>query len=377
MKRKIGILTQPLHDNYGGLLQAYALKETLESLGHDVVVINRQGRPTSTIRTIASIIKNKLKGKKSKPRLSEQQKEVISQHTLAFRKKYIPNLSHLITNNRDMWELNDMGFDAYVVGSDQSWRPKYSPRISNYFLDFAKDEKDIKRISYAVSFGVSHWEFNNDDTKTCSSLAKAFDAISVREDSGTSLVKEYLGMDAIHVLDPTMLLSKDHYLQIVKDEKQLRVDGELKTYILDKTFEKQRIVNAFEAELGIKSFEVLPKKRLGIDQIEDINEFVFPNPAKWLRGYQDAKFVITDSFHGTVFSLLFNIPFVAIGNKRRGVARFESLLTLFGLENRLITEPQEFNINKFYNEKIDWDRVNATLQQEKVKSMKFLKDNLE
>src|SRR5690606_27056969 len=233
MKRKIGILTQPLHDNYGGLLQAYALKETLESLGHDVVVINRQGRPTSTIRTIASSIKNKLKGKKSQPRLSEQQKEVISQHTLALRKKYIPNFSHLITNNRDMSELNDMGFDAYVVGSDQSWRPKYSPRISNYFLDFAKDEKDIKRISYAVSFGVSHWEFNNDDTKTCSSLAKAFDAISVREDSGTSLVKEYLGMDAIHVLDPTMLLSKDHYLQIVKDEKQLRVDGELKTYILD------------------------------------------------------------------------------------------------------------------------------------------------
>lgn len=376
---KIGILTQPLHDNYGGLLQAYALKEILESLGHEVVVINRHSKQVSGIRMFASIIKSKLKGRKVNPKskLSKNQKQIISQHTLSFREKYIPNLSQLITNDKKMYELNNMGFDAYVVGSDQSWRPRYSPKIRNYFLDFAENQKGIKRISYAVSFGVSDWEFNEEDTRLCSSLAKKFDAISVREDSGITLVNDYLGMNAIHVLDPTLLLPREHYLRIVKDEKQSKSQGELKTYILDKTEEKLAIVNALEVKLGLKHFEVLPKKRLGLDKVEDARDFVYPNPAKWLRGYQDAKFVVTDSFHGTAFSILFNIPFIAIGNKRRGMARFESLLKMFGLEDRLITNLENLDVETFIQREVDWETVNSILQKERKKAMNFLKDNLE
>lgn len=379
MKMKIGILTQPLHDNYGGLLQAYALKEILESLGHEVVVINRHSKQVSGIRMFASIIKSKLKGRKVNPKskLSKNQKQIISQHTLSFREKYIPNLSQLITNDKKMYELNNMGFDAYVVGSDQSWRPRYSPKIRNYFLDFAENQKGIKRISYAVSFGVSDWEFNEEDTRLCSSLAKKFDAISVREDSGITLVNDYLGMNAIHVLDPTLLLPREHYLRIVKDEKQSKSQGELKTYILDKTEEKLAIVNALEVKLGLKHFEVLPKKRLGLDKVEDARDFVYPNPAKWLRGYQDAKFVVTDSFHGTAFSILFNIPFIAIGNKRRGMARFESLLKMFGLEDRLITNLENLDVETFIQREVDWETVNSILQKERKKAMNFLKDNLE
>src|SRR5690554_2292361 len=104
---KIGILTQPLHDNYGGLLQAYALKETLQSLGHEVIIINRHGGHNSKLREIASKIKNKILGRKlnSKAKLSTQEKALISQNTLAFRKKYIPNLSELITKDKDMKKL--------------------------------------------------------------------------------------------------------------------------------------------------------------------------------------------------------------------------------------------------------------------------------
>lgn len=376
---KLGILTQPLHDNYGGLLQAYALNKVLKSLGHEVVIINRHSRPNSKLREVASNLKNKITGKHSniKSKLRSQEKKIISQNTQAFREKYIPNLSGLITDNKGMKKLNNMGFDAYVVGSDQSWRPRYSPNIRNYFLDFAEKQKNIKRISYAVSFGVSNWEFNEKDTKICASLAKKFDAISVREDSGVKLVSDYLGMNAVHVVDPTMLLDNEHYKNITKQERINASEGNLKVYILDKTQEKLNIVKALEDKLGLKHFEVLPKKRLGLDKVEDAKDFVYPNPAQWLRGYQDAKFVVTDSFHGTAFSIMFNIPFIAIGNKRRGMARFESLLKMFGLEDRLIIDLENFDAENYTQKEIDWKNVNAILENERRKAMNFLKDNLE
>src|SRR5690606_19559155 len=126
MNKKIGILTLPLHDNYGGLLQAYALKEVLNSLGHEVVIINRHRNKRSKLRVIASIIKNRLKGHKliAKDNLSKKQRAVISEETNKFREKYIPCLSHLITSNKGMSALNKMGFQAYVVGSDQCLLPK-------------------------------------------------------------------------------------------------------------------------------------------------------------------------------------------------------------------------------------------------------------
>lgn len=160
MKKKIAILTQPLHDNYGGLLQSYALKEMLSSFGHRVEIINRRKKKPSQIKILASTLKNKVTGREvRKKKLSKQQKNIISENTLAFREKYIPDLSELIISSKKMKELNNKGFDAYVVGSDQCWRPRYSPCITNYFLDFAAHQKNIKRIAYAASFGTSEWEF--------------------------------------------------------------------------------------------------------------------------------------------------------------------------------------------------------------------------
>lgn len=379
MKKKIGILTQPLHNNYGGLLQAYALKEVLISLGHEVIIINRRSGQSSQIRKIASNLKNKVTGRKiiQKVQLSNIEKNTISQNTSAFRKKYIPNLSEtVITTNNGMKRLNNMEFDAYIVGSDQSWRPRYSPAIRNYFLDFAKNQKNIKRLSYAVSFGVSDWEFNQMDTKACATLVKKFDAISVREDSGLRLINDYLGSNAVHLIDPTMLLSIDQYLKIISEEKIERSEGLLKVYILDKTEEKLNFVSYLESELNLKQFQVMPTKRLGSDSIENIEDYVYPNPAKWLRGYQDAKFVVADSFHGTVFAILFNIPFIAIGNKTRGLARFESLLKMFGLEERFVTDLKSLDIDKYIKNDIDWNSVNLILEKEKEKALNFLINNL-
>lgn len=381
---KIAILTQPLHDNYGGLLQAYALKEVLQEMGHEVIIINRVQKyryRTPLWRKYASIAKSILIGRRINPNLfiKSTYKEELSRETRKFRDNYFPNLSKLITDEKGMQELNTMGFDAYIVGSDQCWRPRMSPGIRNYFLDFAINDNHVKRLAYAASFGVSHWEFTDDDTIACRQLLQRFDAISVREDSAIDLIKNYLGRtNAQHVLDPTMLLSPHQYKEIVDKEKIATSPGNLKVYVLDKTPEKDKLVQKLESKLQLKAFEVLPAKRLNKEKVtkNNINDFVFPNPAAWLRGFQDAKFVVTDSFHGTVFSILHNIPFIAVGNVARGLSRFQSLLKMFGLEDRLVADINSVNIDNFAEKQIDWAKVNEVLNNERVKARDFLKNNL-
>lgn len=377
---KIGVLTQPLHDNYGGLLQAYALKETLHKNGHEVFVVNRRSPQHSRFKLILSKFKKKLLGEKINPKnyLSDKERQIMSQHTLAFREKYIPHVTPSITDTDGLKKLNSSyGFDAYIVGSDQCWRPRYSPNITNYFLDFIKDQSGIKRISYAASFGVAHWEFNQQETAFCSELAALFDAISVREDSGIPLVKEHLNQDAIHVVDPTMLLQKEDYIKMVDDDKSVTPSpGDLNIYILDRTTEKQQAVENVAMKLGLKPFEILPKKRLGVDKLDRIHDFVFPSPTQWIQGFRDARFVITDSFHGTVFSILFNIPFLVFTNVNRGASRFESLLRKFQLEDRLISDIRNFKFQDYENRTIDWNSVNQILEQEKRKSLNFLINNI-
>lgn len=374
---KIGILTQPLHDNYGGLLQAYALKEVLKELGHEVIIINRIYK-SPIWRKYASIAKSKITGRKLSPNILTNKSLLneVSAHTRKFREKYFPELSDEIIDQKGMERLNSMGFDAYVVGSDQCWRPRYSPSIRNYFLDFAVNDKHVKRISYAASFGVSHWEFTEKDTSVCKELLQKFDAVSVREDSAINLLRDNLGRpDAIHVLDPTMLLDPEQYAKIVEKEQINSSAGDLKVYLLDKTSEKDNIIHIMEDKLHLKAFEVLPQKSVREEKVtkHNLDKFVYPNPALWLRGFQDARYVITDSFHGTVFSILHNIPFITIGNAERGMSRFQSLLTMFGLQDRLITDLASFDANKLIAKDIDWLQVNKILDLERKKAIDFLK----
>lgn len=379
---KIGILTQPLYDNYGGLLQAYALKEVLKSLGHDVVIVNRQKPLRKKWRLVGSFVKFELKGRKpiNKQPLTKAQKKIISEKTLAFIAQYIPEQSKLITSTKTMKLLNKEKFDAFVVGSDQCWRPQYSPDIKNYFLDFTKNNKRIKRISYAASFGTENWEFLKKETKECKKLLEKFDAISVREDSAISLIKHNLGRsDVTHVLDPTMLLEKSQYQELIKKAGLSKSNGNLNIYVLDKSIEKNIFIESVENRLGLKKFEVMPKKRIQDTLVTNatIADFQFPSTIEWLQGFQDAKFVITDSFHGTLFSILFNVPFIAIGNQKRGMSRFESLLKMFGFSDRLVTDVDKADLNYLLSQEIDWSFANKTLERERAKAMTFLTSNLD
>lgn len=371
----IGILTQPLHNNYGGLLQAYALCKVLIDHGYHPLVINRGFERPNLIRKSASISKRlilKIFINENSNHLfyapSKKEKAIISQNTNEFIKKYIPR-SKEYKKTSQLKQLINKGFNTFIVGSDQVWRPKYSPKITNYFLDFTIGQ-NINRISYAASFGVDHMEFSLNEKLKCYDLIQKFNAVSVREDSGVMLCKKYFNVNAIQVLDPTLLLTTDDYIRIVEDEKEPTSPGNLLVYILDKTNEKDKLIENYSKILRLTPFFIQPKKldKATRNRIEDC---IFPTVTCWLRGFIDAEFVITDSFHGCVFSILFNKPFVVIGNDERGMSRFNSLLRMFNLEDRLLHNPIEPP-----NYSIDWTTVNEILRSKRKLSIDYLIKNL-
>jgi hypothetical protein len=123
----------------------------------------------------------------------------------------------------------------------------------------------------------------------------------------------------------------------------------------------------------------MPKKRLAEEEVTDENVefFKYPCPSQWLKGFQDAEFIITDSFHGTVFSILNNKPFIALGNEMRGMSRFKSLLRMFGLQDRLVLSPSLERTKSLIDRDIDWLKVNSILDRERAKALNYLKENLE
>ena len=236
---RIGILTQPLLNNYGGLLQNYALQKVLRDAGHDPQTIDHGNKKRSWIKEqLGLIIKyvfHILKPcKYASPRYQPTKKEfsIISRNSNSFIDKYITRTIPF-SSEKELHKLVNKGqYDGYVVGSDQVWRPIYSGGfLKEMFFSFAEGKKNIYRIAYAASFGTDKWEFNPQMTKECARLAKLFDVITVREDSGVALCRENLGVEAIHVLDPTMLLSKDDYIQLVEAEKEPISSGDLLYYI--------------------------------------------------------------------------------------------------------------------------------------------------
>lgn len=382
---KIGILTQPLHNNYGGLLQNYALQQVLTKLGHNVETIDWEGANTNylhkqlsrLILKVLSII-NPHKYKKPEYIPTSEEFAVIRRETDRFINKYIKHTSVIHSEKGFKNIACKNNYNAFVVGSDQCWRPAYNPFLREMFLSFVADRNDIKRIAFAASFGTDQWIYTPEQTKDCSFLAQKFDLITVRENSGIKLCKDYLKVDAVHVLDPTMLLAKEDYEEIVHQENESKSPGELFYYILDPTKEIIAKIDSVARGKGVKPFTVLPKyqaeNRNRVNVKKNIEDCVYPGVTAWLRAFMDAKMTVVDSFHGTVFSILFNKPFWVIGNKDRGLSRFYSLLQEFGLERRLTTVEELTSLN--LDDSIDWVRVNNKLQELREECTKLLSLNL-
>lgn len=371
---RCGIITQPLYINYGGILQAYALQTVLNRLGHDAYVVQKKTSNTPLPHGLRSSL---VYGKRFLMRslglsdipvhaeeLLNEYRPLISVHTKRFIRKNIQLLEIDSYQN-----LKPSDFDAYIVGSDQVWRPAYN-KLSETFLQFA-DKWNVKRIAYAASFGTDEKEYTHQQIEFCTPLIHQFNSVSVREKSGVNLCQDYFGIHAHHVLDPTLLLRKEDYINLIGNIEGKEVLGNLFVYILDPSKEKLSVVTEIEKTKHLTSFSVKAKNDYKYAPLADQ---IQPPIETWIQGIKDAKLVVTDSFHGCVFSIIFNKPFILIGNLDRGMARIESLLELLGLKYRLISNNN--NVYDVLDSSINWKSVNNQLQIWRSLSENYLKESL-
>lgn len=370
---KIGILTLPLSYNYGGILQAYALQNVLVKMGHDVRHINYPFKRKEAFflvklkRCIKKVL-NKYPGhyidyeerfNKWLPQISSNTSQFISSNI---------NLTDEI---KSFGELLEVDFDAIIVGSDQIWRPcmfQLDPTIA--FLSFARNWK-IKKIAYAASFGTSCWEYTDIQTKQCAELALLFNLITVREKDAVDICRQHLGLDNVsYVLDPTMLLEKTDYESLIEKANIGENEGGLFTYILDPSPSKQNIIDGISKKYNIEPFKV---NSIDGNVKCELKDRIAQPVEKWLKGFADADFVVTDSFHACVFSIIFNKPFIVIANKQRGLSRFESLLSQFDLMDRLVDNNCNLDV---LDKPIFYQDVNKKLLELRKKSISILNSAL-
>lgn len=353
---KIGILTQTPSLNYGGILQNYALQQILKKMGHKPVTF--LFRQKSSILLCAfdwlKAVVRVLLGKHG--RFPDYKKDGL-ELTLPFIEKNIDCTDNI--NFIFPVHIKKYGVKCMIVGSDQVWRSLYNGGVLKYmYLSFVNGHQCL-RIAYAASFGIDYWEYTEDQTRLCAGLAKRFDAISVREKSGIKLCKEYLGVDAIEVLDPTLMLSAEHYANLCKGVPQCN-EKFVAAYVLDLNSEKRAMVEKFadSLELPVRLFSAGKNANLTVEG--------------WLAIFRDATYVITDSFHGTVFSIINHKPFISIANENRGASRFHSLLGKFDLDGRLFSDFSELK----QLPDINWTIVDAKIAEWQKTSKKFLEKAL-
>lgn len=380
---KIGILTLPLNTNYGGILQAYALQTVLERMGHEVEVIQwkkNEFKGFPWYKAILVYAKRLLLGRELRREYRLQREgKIIYQPMQESIDRLIHYTNQTIDSKKNLIKYcNQSKFDAFVVGSDQVWRKSYGddnksffnffqkqksyPQLATYFLDFVDDLKILPlKISYAASFGVDYAEYSPKESLFYGKLLSKFNVVSVREQQGVQLIKDIYKWNVVaqQVLDPTMLLNAEDYLALVNQQQCKRNQSSyILYYVLDENLNTTKISKEISDSLG------MPIVKISVNEQEGtVEERIMPSVEEWLSLFANADFILTDSFHGTVFSIIFNKPFYVVGNVKRGMARFNSLLSQFNIENRLL-------ISGVQKEKfIDWQIVNKNIETAREKSM--------
>ena len=365
---KIAILTVPFNNNYGGFLQAFALKRVLKGMGHDVeFLMRRRYRPSRFL-----LFKNFITWILCRTRFCYYIRDYhinrISKNTRRFVRQYLSPLSKSCYTPTSFKKLMDnYHADVFIAGSDQCWRYKFAPwYIDDYFykplLGTGK-----KRISYAASFGVDYLEFDEDVLNSCQKCLKEFSSISVREASGINLLEQYFNVPkgkAVEVLDPTMLLTADDYKELIC-KYNITDQRYLFTYILDDNEEKEELISHIKQELQLSRIDQKAQTGdiMALQEIEPVE--------LWLSRIYHSSFVITDSYHGMVFSILFKKPFIVYGNAARGKTRFMSILYKLSLADRYIENGNNIELS-IINDTINWNKIHGLLQQKRDESIAFL-----
>lgn len=374
---KIAILTFPLRENYGGVLQCYALQTVLQEMGHEVEVVKWSASFVFSFRDVLNgmykKLFNKLLGKNEFVRV-RLEAYIRHRKIIRFIKEKIRFTNKEYHYRTDLNRLADSDFDVFIVGSDQVWRRLFMADswIDLYYLSFLKG-KNKKRIAYSASFGVDLKEYTTELVVGCGDLFSLFDAVSVREDSGLELIKEYhwrCKKDCMQTLDPAMLLNKDDYTHLFHLDKEQYATN-LFAYLLDIQDEANYILERLALEKNLKIVKVQSiEKSLGCGSLLASPSL---SPVQWVEHIASSHYIVTDSFHGCVYSILFHKPFIVVGNTVRGNARISSLLRLVQLEDRFVSSIEDFKQRKdILLEPVDYKDVELILNEKRALSLDFL-----
>lgn len=339
--------------NYGALLQYYALEKTLSKLGIEAYWLRFRSPGDRTLkRKIKKIIKliirplDELKIRKTLLSFDR----FIEQYANVSKEEYL---------SEEMLFNNPPEADVYITGSDQVWAGTLEPN----YLTFASDNKP--KVSYAASFGKNEI---SDEHKTIIKpwLAK-MDAVSVRESSGVDICQS-IGIDSVQVLDPTLLIGENEY--------PARCDcycPDVYCYFLNFKYLNEiswdRILKfVLDEKLSIKIACTNQTFQKYSKEYRDL-----PSPEEWLTKYRNAKYIITNTFHGTVFAIIFRKQFIVIKQKGEGAKqniRISSLLEKLGLEYRYYDENSP--LSQQINSSINWDLVEKKITSLRHESFEYL-----
>lgn len=355
-KPTIGLLTLPLSHNYGGILQLVALQEVLDTLGFRTLLLDRRrNEPAWKV-----FLKQRLFYKYALSEIERFKKNNISAKTAPLVSTY--GLKQAAENN---------GLTAIMVGSDQVWRPTYTKQnYKDYFLDFCEGTT-LPKIAYAASFGENRFDTKL-DVGRIRELLQQFTAVSVREASGKRLLFEIFNFtDAAVTIDPTLLLPRSYYEGLMHGPKPKKdLEDKMFYYVLDDCSNNKKRISEMAKILQLETATIRHRPSTTFGRIFQKKIAV----ESWLQAFQDAAFVVTDSYHGMLFSIIFEKPFFIMVNHKRGASRFESLAEQLGLKDRLIYESIEY-IDKI-STPIDYRTVQKKLAVIRADSIKFLTNAL-
>ncbi|GLU43208.1 polysaccharide pyruvyl transferase family protein [Allomuricauda sp. NBRC 101325] len=349
---KIGILTYHYSDNYGAVLQTFALSNILRNHGHNAEIINLIPKKNLN-QTIRKFFKD---------RLTYNFKSFRQNHLICKPNK--PIVYH------ELKTLNFSNYDVIIVGSDQVWRKSYTQGLGySYFLDFVPN--GTKKVSYAASFGLDHYEGSPNDIKIVSELLKDFDLITTREQSGVEICEKTFKVKADFVLDP-VLLSDSIFEKFIDRSNQ---NTFVTQYLLDPTDQKVSFVKNVSKYFDIPTkinYKQSNKPITLFNSIFKRSEETFPKVEDWINGIANSTFVVTDSFHGVAFSILFKKQFVCIINEKRGKTRMSNLLGILGLNHVGVSEKDLDTLKVNDITEIDYEIVNEKLSELRKKSLDYL-----
>ena len=375
---KIGIVTFFRVANYGAMLQANALRRFLESMGHEVVFISHPRVVATKMPLWRVFVSRGLKGVKIK--LKNYVRHSITDFAATF-----PQTKLCRTMDEVRQATADC--DAFIVGSDQMWNPMWcsGKHLPLVMLNFAPEGKP--RIAYAASFGTTVWR-EDQDAKQAGELLRKFAKISVREESGVKLANEISGRtDAVQMLDPTLLHSADFYRKIIADAGVDIPKHNRPTvfrYMLDEWDDVSASQKAFEFVKGKLNLKETDSDRIPVrGPLALLCKFLGVTAKVsvpvWLSKIASSDFVFTNSFHGTVFAILFHKPFVSLllrGRMSGMNERALSLLKKLGLESRAVYADDQLAIMAAVESKIDWRLVDDALISQRVKAINFIESAL-